>query len=149
MQLFLGYNHLQLSSNLKLSKTEIANTSQYWKKVEIFLRQQFNDWLPLLKLSCDWFQSKWLLINPYSFRSFLHTNIYTLIYSYPIADYLRKVLFNHSKIVYVSAAMSIIDNYGTLFTAQNISAKLDNHSAVKSKSTEAWERWALRLPGKN
>lgn len=49
---------------------------------------------------------------------------------------MRTVPFNHSKIVYVSATMNIIDNYGTLFTDQNISAKQDNHDAVKNIFTE-------------
>lgn len=32
MQLFLGHNHLEFNTNLKLSKNEMANTSQYQKK---------------------------------------------------------------------------------------------------------------------
>lgn len=39
--------------------------------------------------------------------------------------------------------MSIIDNYSTLFTAQNISAKQDTHN-VMNKNTG---RWDFRLPG--
>lgn len=80
------------------------------------------------------------MISPYSFRLFLHTHIhFTLSYSGMVADYLRKILFNHSKIIYVSATMSIIDNYGTLFTAQTISAKQVIHNVMKT-STQSCDR---------
>lgn len=121
----LRRNLWEFNSNLKLPKNKRANTSQYRKKkVEFFVRRQCNDGLWPLKLLCDWFQRKWLVISPYSFRSFLHTHIhFTLIYSCTDVDYLRKILFKRSKIIYVSATMSVIDNYGTLFTAQTNSAK--------------------------
>lgn len=41
--------------------------------------------------------------------------------------------------------MSIIDNYDTLFTAQNISAKQDAHNAVKNKYAEVSEG-QLQIP---
>lgn len=142
MQLFLGHNHLEFNSNLKLSKNEIANTSQYQKKkkkVEVFLRQQCNDGFWSLKPSCDWLQRKWLVIRPYSFRLFLHTHShFVLSYSCTIVDYLRKILFNCCKIIYVFATMSIIDNYGSLFTAQSI-CQTSYHNVMKT-STQRWER---------
>lgn len=36
--------------------------------------------------------------------------------------------------------MSVIDNYDTLFTAQNTSAKQDTHNAMKDKYRDIWER---------
>lgn len=45
--------------------------------------------------------------------------------------------------------MSIIDNYSTLLTAQNISAKQNTYNVMKDKYTDGWEEWDLRLPGKN
>lgn len=75
--------------------------------------------------------------------------IYTLSYSCIIVDYLRKFLLNQSKIISVSATMSIIDNYSTLLTAQNISAKQNTYNVMKEKYTDGWEEWDLRHPGKN
>lgn len=77
------------------------------------------------------------------------TLIYTLSYSCIIVDYLRKFLLNQSKIISVSATMSIIDNYSTLLTAQNISAKQNTYNVMKEKYTDGCEEWDLRHPGKN
>lgn len=69
------------------------------------------------------------------------TFIYALGYSYTTVDYLRKILFTHSEIIYVSATMSIIVNYGTLFTAQNIPTKQGAHNVMKCKYIETSERY--------
>lgn len=89
------------------------------------------------------------MISPYSFRLFLHAHIhFGLSYSCTIVDYPRKILFNGSKIIYVSATMSIIDNYGALFTAQSI-CQTSYAQRDEDKYAEVGEGRDFRLPGKN
>lgn len=55
--------------------------------------------------------------QPLLFQTFPpYSHSFILGYSCTIVDYLRKILFNHLKIIYVSETVSVIDKHGTLFT---------------------------------
>lgn len=119
MQLFLGYNHSEFNSNLQLPKNEIANTSHYQeKKKSGGLFQGNNVMIDSGHWNCHAidFAANGGWSAPILWDLFSILISLRLGYSCAIVDYLRQILFNHSKIIYVSATMSVIDNHGTLFT---------------------------------